>query len=241
MKELHKRIKEEVEKNFWAECNELLIVEFVPDVDERAEEIVSESKIRFVNPLSGGEVFGMFVPPVKKNDVYHILLLNERDNYLEIMTAQHELEHAILYFRLLKTFFAGDSDELYKGFYYMYFQIFSEFSAYRKGMSNYLRNAKFDNQTLEEVATILLEDKYDFYSKNADAKIKEICLLQNSMLFGNIVGALDVVNSDQILDFLKYLDKDEKALTVYSIMIKYRDDIAWYNEYFNAIEDYVCS
>ena len=122
-----------------------------------------------------------------------------------------------------------------------YFQVFSEFSAYRKGMENYLRNVTFDGYTQEDVAIALLEEKLEFYQQNIDKSFKQSRLMYNSILAGSILGALDVVKSKRVLAFLDELDSDEHIKKVYDVMYNYKDEKDWYTEYSDVVDEYYWS
>lgn len=241
MNELQTRIKKELENEFIDKCKEKLEVEFVSDVSERAEEILSNSQMYFYPTYDGDVNFGVFLPPMYDDDVYHILLLDNREDSREIMTAAHELEHAILHFNILRTVYKSNTKELYKGFLYRYFQIFSEFSAFRKGMSQYLRRVRLNGISLKEQAIFLLEEKLRFYLKNVDTPIREDRLMQHYIFLGNIIGVLDVMDFEEITFFVEKLHNDESLAAINTTIFKYKDDLEWYEEYLNVIEDYLCT
>ena len=238
---LQKQIKKNIEKEFKEQCDETLIVEFVSNVSESAYEITSKSKMKFVNSYDGGVQYGIFIPPIHSTDTYHILIWNGLKESREFMTSAHELEHAKLYVNMLRTVFENDCNKLNKSFLNEYFQVFSEFSAYRKGMENYLRNVTFDGYTQEDVAIALLEEKLEFYQQNIDKSFKQSRLMYNSILAGSILGALDVVKSKRVLAFLDELDSDEHIKKVYNVMYNYKDEKDWYTEYSDVVDEYYWS
>lgn len=236
MTNLQKEIKEQIEKFFEEEYNETLVVEFVSDVLERVNEIIRrKSRFQFRNRNEETTEYGKFCPPVSQNDTYHIFIWNGLKDGRELMTSAHELEHAILFVNLLRTVFQNNRSEMSGSKFAEYYQVFSEFSAYRKGMNFYLRSVSPKGFTTEDIAVDLLEEKFEFWQNKI---FDESRLMYNSVLLGNILGALDVVESEKIASFRDKLDNDEKIKKVYDVMCNYKDEKEWYDEYINVVEDY---
>ena len=128
MTDLQEQIKSSLESSFEQFTGEKVIVEYVSDVDIRAKEIQKEIGVTMCNAYEANHYTGSFLPATDKSPSY-ILIQEDRKDNMDIMTAFHEMQHAVEYTMFLNIFFNKDRNKMVESKIYPTFQIYSEFSA----------------------------------------------------------------------------------------------------------------
>ena len=104
MTEVQEQIKSILESSFEQVTGEKIIVEYVTDVNARANEIQTQAGVNMRDVYEATQYTGVFIPATD-NSCSYILIQEYRNDNLDIMTAFHEMQHAIEYIMLLNCIF----------------------------------------------------------------------------------------------------------------------------------------
>ena len=104
MNETQILIKTSIEKEAKQQLGVDIIVEYVPDISLRKQELQKQAGEKFNSVYNADHFSGTFIPAIGNNP-YYILVQESRESMLDIMTAFHEYQHLIDYvlFFMMKT------------------------------------------------------------------------------------------------------------------------------------------
>lgn len=149
-------IKNNMEQMFYNFFGEKIEIEYVDDVKSSVESFLQEYGLNMREANSANVLTGSFLPATSRTN-HKIFIKRERNDCLDVMTAFHEIQHAIDYVKLLREVFYCDQEKMKNSELYESFQLFSEYNAVRFGIKNYLQLVEKENMTKTELAQLLLD------------------------------------------------------------------------------------
>ena len=161
MTDLQIQIKSILESLFEEITGEKILVEYVANVDEKVKEIQKQIGVTMHNVYEAIHYTGSFLPATENSCCYIIIQEDRKDN-LDIMTAFHEIQHALEYTMFLNCIYNKNRQQMIDSKMYQTFQIYSEYSATRTGISNYLKYVQHSDMSQKEFANCV----FNKYRKN---------------------------------------------------------------------------
>ena len=122
------------------------------------------------------------------NNPYYILVQENRESMLDIMTAFHEYKHLIDYVLFFKVVCDNDIELLKKSLMYITFNVYSEYSATRFGVKKYIETVNFEDMNQKELAESILEIAKEEYRNLQGVKNRYQLLVHSMQYLGNIMG-----------------------------------------------------
>ena len=202
MTDAQKKQKQFIEKCAKDTIGINLVVEYVPDVSMRVLEITSKYSENIYNAYNAKHFTGTFIPQVGENP-YYILVQQKRNQQLDVMTVYHEYQHVIDYVRFLDTVFHGDVEALKKSPLYYPFNVYSEFSATKAGITHYGKTVKFLNTPIEDRCIALLETYLNMYRNFYGIESRGDFLIHTIQYYGCIMAIPSICQSVDLLPFLE--------------------------------------
>ena len=238
MNDTQKQIKLMLETRFEEFTKEKLVVEYVTDVYAKAKEIEKQIDITMRDVYETSHYTGMFIPAIGSSPFY-ILIQEGRNDHLDIMTAFHEWQHAVEYFLLLNCCFDRDHDQMIHSKIYPTFQIYSEFSATRKGILHYLNFVEYSNMTKKERATCLVNHYRNIYPNFEDITNKYQLIIHTLQYLGMLFGVKDAVEDfdiDNEICLIEYLKDFEK---IFDLLHEFAFEYDWFIAFDKAIREFI--
>ena len=128
MNETQILIKTSIENETKQQLGVDVIVEYVPNISLRKQELQKQAGEKFNSVYNADHFTGTFIPAIGNNP-YYILVQENRESMLDIMTAFHEYKHLIDYVLFFKVVCDNDIELLKKSPMYITFNVYSEYSA----------------------------------------------------------------------------------------------------------------
>ena len=239
MTEHQKELKEMLEKLFNDIFDEILIIEFVENVEDREREILSLLSKDLKTTYEANHFTGKFIPPTLDSPTYKIIVQKDRNDYLYIMSTFHEFEHAKLHYNLFVNLFKKDLQLLKQSSINMTFQIFSEFAACRSGISNYLNFVSFDEISKLDVAKSLIQFQVEVYKNSLNTPSGYEFLMNSAKLYGTIVGAFDVLQNKVLNSFYDTFEMYDELSEFFNLMLNYTDEFLWYEKFDSVVKEII--
>lgn len=164
MDETQKLIKSTIEGVTKKQYGINVVVEYVADVSERTQELQQECGEKLNSVYDAEHFTGTFIPAVNNNP-YYILIQENRESMLEIMTAFHEYRHLIDFVLFLKTVTDNNIDALKNSPLYVTFNVYSEYAATLFGTKKYIEIVKLEDMSQKELAEAILQSAKETYWK----------------------------------------------------------------------------
>lgn len=237
MNTLQKEAKECLETCFKDLTGENLIVEYVPDVSLRAEVILKEIGVEMNDAYQAEHYTGTFMPATEKSPFF-ILIQEDRKDYLYVMTAFHEFQHALDYVVFLSTVFNNDKKAMVHSDLYRSFQIYSEFSATRFGVSCYYKKVSFDNMSNEQFASLIIENaKNDFSSNSMRDKYEEaMCIVR---FLGVLYGLKENIEFSELDDEIKKVIEEYGFQNIITLLNNVSIEKEFFELFDRRIKEYI--
>lgn len=238
MTDLQEQIKSSLESSFEQFTGEKVIVEYVSDVDIRAKEIQKEIGVTMCNAYEANHYTGSFLPATDKSPSY-ILIQEDRKDNMDIMTAFHEMQHAVEYTMFLNIFFNKDRNKMVESKIYPTFQIYSEFSATRVGIANYLTFVEHSELSKKDFADCIIETYYNDYCKFNGIVNKYQLVIHTFQYLGVLYGVKDIIENfdiDAEINCIKYLTEFEE---LFSLVENFTFDIKWFEEFNKVAREFI--
>ena len=227
MNETQQLIKSIIEQKAKQELGMDVVVEYVPDVNERCLEIENQCQEKLGSVYENDKLTGMFIPPINQNPAY-ILVQRDRENMLDVMTAFHEYRHLIDYFVFLQTMFDNDTEKMRHSHFYITFNVYSEFAATLSGVLHYLKIISIEGMSQKELCKIILQNSKRAY-QNLEGIVNRYQLLVHSLqYFGNVIACsnfLEDMNLESIIDEME-LSHELKPVLAY--ILTFENNYEWY-------------
>ncbi len=242
MDKVHLSIKNNIEGILLKAFNQKCQVEFVEDVAKRAEEIneLFEEKL---GTLSNDKALlrGTYILPHENHPSY-ILIYDDLEQQLFIKTAYHEFQHAVdlAYFSLAVFGDLPNDTQIRGNKLYITFNIYSEFSAQRFGVSSYLSNVDFINLSKEEVAFEKLKTyKTSYEEQLLNIKDKFQYTLQTISFLGQVEGLSAHNKAIDINVIIRDLIDADIFFQVLDMFNEEKKDKQWYEKFDKFIRAYI--
>lgn len=113
MNETQILIKTSIENETKQQLGVDVIVEYVPNISLRKQELQKQAGEKFNSVYNADHFTGTFIPAIGNNP-YYILVQENRESMLDIMTAFHEYKHLIDYVLFFKVVCDNDIELLKK-------------------------------------------------------------------------------------------------------------------------------
>lgn len=227
MNETQQLIKTQIEQNVKQEFGIDVVVEYVSDVNERSLEIENQYQIKFNSVYETDKLAGAFLPSVGHNP-YYILVQESRNDMLDVMTVFHEYRHLLDYLDFIHTVFDNDVEKMKHSQLYVTFNVYSEFSATRSGVLNYLKIVSVEGMNQNELCEILLKEAEVAY-QNLEGIVNRYHLLVHSLRYlGYVIPCviyLENINFKQIVDNMELSDELKPVI---AHILSYENKYDWY-------------
>lgn len=227
MNETQQLIKMQIEQNAKQEFGIDVVVEYVSDVNERQVEIENQYQEKFNSVYEAGKLTGAFLPSVGQNP-YYILVQENRNNMLDVMTAFHEYRHLLDYVDFLHTVFNNDAEKMKYSQLYITFNVYSEFSATQSGVLNYLKIVSIEGITQKELSEIVLQNAKLNY-QDLEGIVNRYQLLVHSLQYlGYVIPCsiyLEGINFKQIVDNMELSDELKPVI---AHILSFENKYDWY-------------
>ncbi len=164
MNETQKLIKSTIEDVTKKQYGIDVVVEYVADVFERTQELQQEYGEKLNSVYDAEHLTGTFIPAVNNNP-YYILIQENRESMLDVMTAFHEYRHLIDFVLFLKTVTDNNIDTLKNSPLYVTFNVYSEYAATVFGTKKYIEIVKLEDMSQKELAEAILQSAKEIYWK----------------------------------------------------------------------------
>ena len=231
MTELQYAIKQSIEAETKKTLGVDVIVEYVPDVNARIEEIINQSHETFNSVYESENFTGTFIPSVG-TEPFRILIREKRNQNLDIMSAFHEYQHMIDYCKFLNTVFSGDVEGLKHSPLYVTFNIYSEFSATKAGIVYYGKTVKFIDSPLEDRCQALLETYLDSYRRCFPRIANRYQLLIHTIQYYGCIAAIPAICQEyDISEFFHEIQFINELRQVLERINSFEDTTLWYKEF----------
>ena len=191
MNETQILIKTSIENETKQQLGVDVIVEYVPNISLRKQELQKQAGEKFNSVYNADHFTGTFIPAIGNNP-YYILVQENRESMLDIMTAFHEYKHLIDYVLFFKVVCDNDIELLKKSPMYITFNVYSEYSATRFGVKKYIETVNFEDMNQKELAESILEIAKEEYRNLQGVKNRYQLLVHSMQYLGNIMGCIAI-------------------------------------------------
>lgn len=238
MTEVQEQIKSILESSFEHVTGEKIIVEYVTDVSARANEIQTQSGVNMRDVYEATQYTGVFIPATD-NSCSYILIQEYRNDNLDIMTAFHEMQHAIEYIMLLNCIFEKNRQRMIDSSVYPTFQIYSEFSATRTGISKYLTFVNHSDMSQDEFANCLVDTYRRDYLDFSNITTRYQLVIHTMQYLGVLVGVKDVIKDfdlDSEIYCIKYLDEFQD---IFDLLNSFAFNYNWFETFDKVAREFI--
>ena len=238
MNETQILIKTSIEKEAKQQLGVDVIVEYVPNISIRKQELQKQAGVKFNSVDNADHFTGTFIPAIGNNP-YYILVQESREAMLDIMTAFHEYKHLIDYVLFYKVVCDNDIELLKKSPMNITFNVYSEYSATLFGVKKYIDIAKFEDMTQEELAKSILEIAKEEYWNLQGVENKYQLLVHSMQYLGNIMGCSTFVDSADIQSLISEMELLDELLPTFNHIAAYENTYEWYENLDRIMRDFV--
>lgn len=227
MNETQKLIKENIETETREKWHIKVVVEFVDDVYRRVQEIENECCVKFNSAYEAHNLTGTFIPAVNNNP-YYIIIKQNRNDMLDVMTAFHEFRHLIDFIQFKKTLFTDDIEQMKKSPLYVTFNVYSEYSATLYGVQQYLKIVRFENVSQNDLAKEYFSQAYSYYKRLEGIKNRYQLLVHSMIYFGNLLACHEFIDDMNIVSVLEEMELYNELKPVFANALEFRNEIDWF-------------
>ena len=238
MNETQILIKTSIENETKQQLGVDVIVEYVPNISLRKQELQKQAGEKFNSVYNADHFTGTFIPAIGNNP-YYILVQENRESMLDIMTAFHEYKHLIDYVLFFKVVCDNDIELLKKSLMYITFNVYSEYSATRFGVKKYIETVNFEDMNQKELAESILEIAKKEYRNLQGVKNRYQLLVHSMQYLGNIMGCSIFVDSADIQSLISEMELLDELLPTFNHIIAYENTYEWYENLDRIMRDFV--
>lgn len=238
MNETQQLIKAQIEQKMKQEMGIDVVVEYVPDVYERVLDIENQYQIKFNSVYETDNFTGTFIPSIGQNP-YYILVQKNRSDMLYVMTVFHEYRHLLDYIDFLQTVFDNDVKKMKHSKLYITFNVYSEFSATRSGVLNYLRIVSIEDMSKNDLCEIILKKAKSTYWNLEGIQNRYQLLVHSLQYLGNVIACsiyLENVDYKQIIDEMELFDE---LSPVIAHILMFENQYEWYETLDRLMRNFV--
>lgn len=238
MNDTQELIKTSIEAESYKQLGIDVIVEYVSDIYARVEEIERKCGVKLNSVYDASNVTGTFIPAINGNP-YYILIKENRESMLDVMTAFHEYRHLIDYVLFLKTVFDNNTGLLKSSPLNVTFNVYSEYAATMFGVQKYIEIVKIDNMTQKELGKLIIQNAKSTY-KNLQGINNRYKLLVHSMQYlGNIVACGQFIDDIDIQRLISEMELSDELFPVIAHTLMFQNNYEWYLEMDKIMRDFV--
>lgn len=229
MNETQKLIKSTIENTTKRQYGIDIVVEYVANVSERTQELQQECGEK-LNSVYDAEYFaGTFIPAVNNNP-YYILIQENRESMLDVMTAFHEYRHLIDFVLFLKTVTDNNIDILKNSPLYVTFNVYSEYAATLFGTKKYIDIVNLEDMSQKELAEAILQSAKEQYLKLDGINNRYQLLVHSMQYIGNIVACGQFSDEIDTQNLISEMELSEELYPVLGHIFMYEDKYKWYED-----------
>ena len=238
MNETQKLIKSTIEDVTKKQYGIDVVVEYVADVFERTQELQQEYGEKLNSVYDAEHLTGTFIPAVNNNP-YYILIQENSESMLDVMTAFHEYRHLIDFVLFLKTVTDNNVDALKNSPLYITFNVYSEYAATAFGTKKYIEIVKFEDMSQKELAEAILQNAKATYW-NLEGIDNRYQLLVHSMQYiGNTVACSQFSDEIDIQSLISEMELSDELYPIFSHIFVYEDKYKWYDDLDKKMRNFV--
>ena len=231
-------IKDTIEKTTKQQYGIDVVVEYVADVTERTQELQKECGEKLNSVYEGEHFTGTFIPAVNNNP-YYILIQEDRESMLDVMTAFHEYRHLLDYVLFLRTVANNNAETLKNSPLYVTFNVYSEYAATVFGTKKYIENIKLEDMSQKELAEAILQSAIENYWK-FEGIVNRYQLLVHSMQYiGNIVACGEVSDEIDTQNLISEMELSEELYPILKHVFLFEDKYKWYEDLDDMMRNFV--
>ena len=194
--------------------------------------------IKFNNAYSSDHYTGTFIPKVDKNPFY-VLLQADREQNLDVMTAFHEYQHLVDYIEFTKAISVKSAFELKDNPLYATFNIYSEFSATKTGVVQYVNCVQIEGLTKEETCSELLEWSKESYLNQDGIQNRYQYLYHVMQYLGYIFAAAESIPDFDATPYLCVIDLLQELQSLLKHMGSFETTYEWYECFDTLAREFV--
>lgn len=224
-----KIIKENIEAHIKQSYGKKVTVEYVFDISARVQEIEKKCGEKYSSVYYAENTMGCFLPDVKKFP-YYILILQNRKDMLDVMTAFHEYRHLLDYLMFLETVFKQDTEELKHIPLYITFNVYSEYNATAFGVKQYIEIVKFDDLDKHDIANMILNKAKETYWNLQGINNRYQLLVHSMQYLGNIVACIPYINDIDLKKIINDMELSKELIPVINHILAFQDTTVWYTD-----------
>lgn len=227
-------IENETNKQFGID----VVVEYVSDVTARAQEIERQCGMKFNSVYDASGFTGTFIPTLNDSP-YYILIQENRNNMLDVMTAFHEYRHLIEYVQFLKTVFGNNVELLKNSPLNVTFNVYSEYVATWFGVQKYIEIVGVGDLSQKELATQIMGNASKTYQNLQGISNRYQLLVHSMQYLGKIVACKMFVDDIDIQNLVDKMELSKELLPLIIHFFKYENRCDWYAEMDKIMRDFV--
>ncbi|HAX65633.1 MAG TPA: hypothetical protein DCY04_00030 [Eubacterium sp.] len=229
MNDTQKLIKENIEAQIKQSYGKKVVVEYVFDISARVQEIEKKCGEKYSSVYYAENTTGCFLPGVKKFP-YYILILQNRKDMLDVMTAFHEYRHLLDYLMFLETVFKQDTEELKHSPLYITFNVYSEYNATAFGVKQYIEIVKFDDLDKHDIANMILNKAKETYWNLQGINNRYQLLVHSMQYLGNIVACIPYIKDIDLKKNINDMELSKELIPVINHILAFQDTTIWYTD-----------
>lgn len=238
MNETQKLIKSTIENSAKQQYGIDIVVEYVADVSERTQELQQECGEKFNSVYTAEHCTGAFIPTVNNNPCY-ILIQEDRESMLDVMTAFHEYRHLIDFVLFFKTVANNNIDILKKSPLYTTFNVYSEYAATMYGTKEYIDIVKLGDMSQKELAEAIFQQRKTTYWNLEGIDNRYQLLVHSVQYLGEIFACGQFTNKIDIQASIREMELSSEMCPIFNHIFMYEDKYQWYEKLNRIMRDFV--
>lgn len=238
MNETQKLIKSTIEDATKKQYGINVVVEYVADVSERTQELQQECGEKLNSVYDAEHFTGTFILAVNNNP-YYILIQENRESMLDVMTAFHEYRHLIDFVLFLKTVTDNNINTLKNSPLYVTFNVYSEYAATVFGIKKYIEIVKLEDMSQKELAEAILQSAKEIYWKLEGIDNRYQLLVHSMQYIGNIVACGQFSDEIDTQNLIREMELSEELYPILGHIFMYEDKYKWYEDLDKMMRNFV--
>ena len=227
-------IEEETKKQF--DIN--VVVEYVSDVSKRTHELQQQCGEKLNSVYDAEHFTGTFIPTVNNNP-YYILIQENRESMLDVMTAFHEYKHLIDYILFLKSAFDDDIELLKNSPMYVTFNVYSEYAATLFGTEKYIEIVTFEDMSKKELAKSILRSAKITYWDLRKINNRYQLLVYSMQYVGNIIACSHFIDDIDVQELVDEMELSDKLHPILNHIFRFENKYEWYRDLDKIMREFV--
>lgn len=238
MNDTQKLIKATIEKTTKQQYGIDVVVEYVADVTERTQELQKECGEKLNSVYEGEHFTGTFIPAVNNNP-YYILIQEDRESMLDVMTAFHEYRHLLDYVLFLRTVANNNAETLKNSPLYVTFNVYSEYAATVFGIQEYIKFVKCKDMSQKELAEAILQRDNAIYWNLEGIDNRYQLLVHSVQYVGSIVACCQFSDEIDPQNLISEMELSEELYPILKHVFLFEDKYKWYEDLDDMMRNFV--